>query len=70
MYTFAGLTVAFVVSLLVSVIVTPASAGVPRVTGKATDCPGDTVTPAGRMIPPMLVKVNVVAAGDALAPTG
>jgi len=60
----AGLTVAFVVSLLFRVIVTPASAAVPSVTGNATDWPGDSVSPIERMMPPILVSVNE-AAGEA-----
>jgi hypothetical protein len=70
--TVAGDTVTFVVSLLLSVTVTPPDgAGVPKVMVNAVDWPGPTAMPVGRLIVPGAVTVTlaVVSAtfGRALA---
>lgn len=60
MFTLTGVMVTFVVSLLDSVIVTPpAGAGIDRLTEKAVDWPGPTVTLAGRIMFPGLTTVTV-----------
>src|SRR5215472_16258189 len=70
--TLAGDTVTLVVSLLLSVTVTPpAGAAVPRVIAKAADCPGATTTLEGKVMVPgaATVTLAVVSAtlGRALA---
>ena len=72
MLTVVGDTVTFVVSLLLSVIVTPPTgAGVPKVTVNAADWPGPTLMPLGRLMVPgaATVTLAVVSAtfGRALA---
>src|ERR1700680_3082257 len=58
---FAGVTVSFEVSLLVSMRMTPpAGAAVANVTGNGTDWPGATVTLAGSMIPDPNVNLPIL----------
>jgi hypothetical protein len=57
--TLVGDIVTFDGSLLPKLTVTPpAAAGVGRLTGKESVCPGDTLTPAGRIIDPALTTTT------------